>query len=125
MAQYRDIAEHLRGRLAAREWPLGGRLPGIGTLMVQYGVTSLNTIRQAEQLLAADGILRSEPGKGVYVVAIPDPPDADKQALLAKVRGARRMLVELSRVLAGIEATLTLSREPDPVRPPGQGEPVV
>lgn len=48
-----------------------------------YDVPSLNTIRQAQQILVAEGLLRTEQGRGVFVVAHPDLaaiPDPDRHA---------------------------------------------
>jgi DNA-binding GntR family transcriptional regulator len=70
--KYKVVADALRVRLAAKEWQIGEQIPGISELQEVYDVPSLNTIRQAQQILIAEGLLRAEQGRGVFVVAHPD-----------------------------------------------------
>ena len=70
MARYQEIADDLRKRIQSGEFPVGAKLPGISALQERYGVTkSLGTIRAAQQLLVADGMLRTEQGVGAFVTA--------------------------------------------------------
>ncbi len=69
MARYREIADDLRQRIRAGEFPVGSRLPGISTLQETYDVPGLNTIRAAQQLLVDDGMLAIRQGVGAFVVA--------------------------------------------------------
>jgi len=70
VSRYLEIASDLRQRIAAGEWPIGARLPGISELQDAYGA-ALNTIRAAEQVLRQEGILRISAGQGAYVLALP------------------------------------------------------
>lgn len=70
MARYHEIAADLRARIKAGEWAVGEKLPGISALQEHYEVEkSLGTIRRAQQLLVADGMLRTEQGVGAFVIA--------------------------------------------------------
>lgn len=67
--QYRSIYSALRARIEAGEFAVGDRLPSISDLQEQYGVRSLSTIRSAQQLLAEDGMIRTEQGRGAFVIS--------------------------------------------------------
>jgi DNA-binding GntR family transcriptional regulator len=70
VSRYLEIANDLRRRIAAGEWPVGARLPGISDLQDAYGA-ALNTIRAAEQVLRQEGVLRISAGQGAFVLALP------------------------------------------------------
>ncbi|MGW0983407.1 GntR family transcriptional regulator [Streptomyces xiamenensis] len=63
---YRRVADQLRQRIAAGEFPAGRRLPSRSELSRQYGVGS-NVAAAAVRLLTAEGVVRGRPGQGVYV----------------------------------------------------------
>lgn len=67
--QYRSVYSSLRARIEAGEFAVGDRLPSISSLQEQYGVRSLSTIRSAQQLLAEDGMIRTEQGRGAFVTS--------------------------------------------------------
>lgn len=97
---YRTIYLDLRRRLASGEWDVGDPLPAIAELMDQYATPSLNTVRAAQKLLAEEGLVRSEQGRGVFVLAIPAAEEATTNGeLLAKVAEARRLLAEVEAAL--------------------------
>ncbi|WP_018350011.1 GntR family transcriptional regulator [Longispora albida] len=64
--KYQSIADDLRARIAAGEFPPGTPLPAQRALSVSYGVT-LMTLRQALQVLADEGRLLLQPGRGTIV----------------------------------------------------------
>ena len=82
MAKYRDIADDLRRRIAAGEFPVGSRLPGIPALQERYDA-ALGTVRAAEDILRDEGLLRTAQGEGSFVLALPEPAPAD---VLGKLR---------------------------------------
>jgi DNA-binding GntR family transcriptional regulator len=72
--RYREIADDLRHRLAAGEFPVGTALPGISALQEHYDVPGLNTIRQAQQILQEEGLIQPHQGRGTFVIALPTQP---------------------------------------------------
>ena len=100
--QYRRVADDLRDRLARREWGVGEKIPGISALQEHYGIASLNTVRRAQAILIEEGLLRSEQGRGVYVVAHPGySPTKDRKAeALQAIDEAMRLLALARRGLA-------------------------
>jgi DNA-binding GntR family transcriptional regulator len=111
MAKYRDIADDLRRRIAAGEFPVGSRLPGIPALQEQYDA-ALGTVRGAEDILRDEGLLRTAQGEGSFVLALPEPAPAD---VLGKLRIAQ------SAISAAIDALETRGNSS---RPHGRQEAV-
>ncbi|GAB3866302.1 hypothetical protein GCM10029963_79420 [Micromonospora andamanensis] len=97
--RYQEIANDLRRRLAAGEWPVGTTLPGISDLQEEYDVSGLNTIRQAQRVLADEGLLNPVQGRGTFVTALPGPP-GDPATL-------KQALDELRVALAQTQTALT------------------
>ncbi|WP_345475910.1 GntR family transcriptional regulator [Actinoallomurus oryzae] len=74
MARYQEIADSLRSRIQAGEWPVGAMLPGINALQDVYvdedgNRPGLNTIRAAQQLLVEEGMLTTRQGVGAIVTS--------------------------------------------------------
>jgi DNA-binding GntR family transcriptional regulator len=99
--RYREIADDLRNRLAAGEFPIGSALPGISALQDQYEVRGLNTVRQAEAILQEEGLITSAQGRGTFVRALPQPA-GDLDALRHDVDDLRDALETAQAVLARI-----------------------
>jgi GntR family transcriptional regulator len=68
--KYAQIADVLRGRIARGIWRLGLRLPANELLASEFGVSRV-TIRQAVDLLARDGIIEAQQGRGTFVTGTP------------------------------------------------------
>ncbi len=64
--RYRRIADDLRAKIDARTYKPGDQLPSEPELMEMYGV-SRNTVRLALSLLANEGRIVSQPGRGTFV----------------------------------------------------------
>lgn len=63
---YRRVADDLRARITAGEFPPGAKLPTRKQLAAHYGVSDI-VIGAAMRELASAGVTESLPGVGVYV----------------------------------------------------------
>jgi DNA-binding FadR family transcriptional regulator len=72
---YRQIAEQLRGLIAAGEFPLASRLPPERDLAAQLGV-SRPSVREALIALEVEGLVEVRMGSGIYVTALEAAPAA-------------------------------------------------
>jgi GntR family transcriptional regulator len=70
LPRYAQLAELLRQRIVRGLWPKGHKLPSIEELMQEFGIARV-TVRQAVDLLARDGVLSPQPGRGTFVTALP------------------------------------------------------
>ena len=59
-----QIAARLRERIAAGQ--LGPRLPSLVTLAAEFGVSQM-TMQRALDILKAEGLIYSQPGRGTFV----------------------------------------------------------
>ncbi len=66
MARYEEVAADLRQRIDGGEWGPGDTLPTTAELMEQYG-NSKETVRQAVDVLAREGLVRVIKRKGTVV----------------------------------------------------------
>ena len=66
--RYLQLADVLRGRITRGEWRQGDILPSLETLMAQFDVSRV-TVRQAVSLLAQEGALSPQRGRGTFVTA--------------------------------------------------------
>ena len=64
---YRQLADVLRQRIVSGEIPPLTPLPSGKTLVETYGVAR-GTVEKAIGVLRAEGLVRTVPGRGVYVV---------------------------------------------------------
>lgn len=64
-----QAAELLLDRIRSGEWTLGSKLPGENALGPQLGV-GRSTVREAIRHLAAQGVLATRQGAGVFVTAL-------------------------------------------------------
>jgi GntR family transcriptional regulator len=64
---YRQIAADMRARIRSGSWPAGSRLDGEVELGRVYGASRI-TVRQALEILAREGLLSRQPGRGTFVL---------------------------------------------------------
>ena len=98
--RYRAIAEELRERIDRGVYPVGSKLPSIAALMKEFDVKGLNTVRDAQQMLVNEGLLRSEQGVGVWVMA----KTAEPRTTLQILDDLRQAQSALGRAIAHLEA---------------------
>lgn len=73
---YRRVADDLKARITAGEFPVGSPIPSTAKLVEHYGVSS-TVARHAVTELQADGIVIGHSGKAVFVQARPS--DAEEE----------------------------------------------
>lgn len=64
--RYVQLAEILRERIARGQWRPGGKLPSLEALVREFDVARV-TVRQAVDVLAREGLLSPERGRGTFV----------------------------------------------------------
>jgi GntR family transcriptional regulator len=113
--RYAQLADLFRGRIARGQWRVGERLPTLEALMREFDVARV-TVRQAVELLARDGLLSAQQGRGTFVTAAPD--EERRLRLHTSLR-------ELAGVYRNDRPRLTLIEEASamPVLEAGDGEP--
>ena len=74
---YRRVADDLKARITAGEFPVGSPIPSTAKLVEHYGVSS-TVARHAVTELQADGIVIGHSGKAVFVQARPSDADAER-----------------------------------------------
>ena len=68
--RYAQLADLLRQRISRGVWSKGQKLPSLEALVREFGVARV-TVRQAVDLLAREGLLSPEPGRGTFVTEVP------------------------------------------------------
>ena len=100
-----QIVEQIRDAIADGRLSSGGRLPSVRELAESAGV-NVNTIRAAYARLEAEGLVRSEHGRGTFVASGSTPSRAE----------IRDQITALEATLARLPPPPTAVRE---TRPPG------
>ena len=70
--RYLQIADLLRKRIARGVWKNGEKVPSLEALMGEFGVARV-TVRQAIDVLAREGLVLPQRGKGTFVTGTPPP----------------------------------------------------
>lgn len=92
---YRKVIDLIRDRITSGEWPADTMIPSTTELRELTGL-SITSVRRAVDQLQKDGILIGHPGKGVFVLALPE--DADRERVNTEMIGKR--LEELKEQVA-------------------------
>jgi GntR family transcriptional regulator len=71
MPRYHQLADLLRQRIARGLWPREHRLPSLDELAIEFGVARV-TVRQAIELLAREGLVSPQQGRGTFVTGMPN-----------------------------------------------------
>jgi GntR family transcriptional regulator len=70
MPRYVQLADLMRQRIARGIWPENHRLPSLEKLVEEFGVARV-TVRQAIELLAREGLVLAQQGRGTFVTNEP------------------------------------------------------
>jgi GntR family transcriptional regulator len=115
LPRYVQLADLFRNRIARGAWSPGERLPTLEDLMREFDVARV-TVRQAVEVLAREGLVRAQQGRGTFVTGRP--------------RGDRTLrlettLADLAEVYRDDKPKLTLLEESSAVPPlrPDDGKP--
>ncbi|MBL8377425.1 MAG: GntR family transcriptional regulator [Burkholderiales bacterium] len=68
--RYAQLADLLRQRIGRGVWAVGQRLPTLEELVAEFGVARV-TVRQAVDLLAREGLVSPQQGRGTFVTGQP------------------------------------------------------
>ncbi len=104
---YAVIVETIKEQITSGKWSVGDRLPTIAQLATEFQVGP-GSIREAARVLASEGILRIEHGRGIFVEAQPSLPsdpfrpfqDFDASSVLALFEARRILEPELAAFAA-------------------------
>lgn len=115
VARYRQLASVLRHRIVSGEWPLGHQLPTVERLAQTYGIARV-TVRQAFAVLAEEGLVSSQRGRGTHVTGQPcGPSEGMRSAINNELVGGSELEIRI------------LDKRRDVSLPPGlptRGEPL-
>ena len=68
--RYAQLAALMRQRIVRGVWAQGEKLPSLEDLVREFDVARV-TVRQAVELLARDGLLSPQRGRGTFVTGLP------------------------------------------------------
>jgi DNA-binding GntR family transcriptional regulator len=105
---FRQISDDLRSQIASGKFAPGQLLPSIKALSNDYGVAG-QTIQSALRVLKEEGLVISEPARGLYVRDPAQPEraeDGGESAELAAVKSELRSLQERVAAIEGDNADL-------------------
>jgi len=102
--RYLQIADLMRGRIARGLWSKGRKLPSLDALVEEFGVARV-TVRQAVDLLAREGLVSPQQGRGTFVTAEPERSQwlqvqTSLEALAESYRNDRPTIVSIDESIA-------------------------
>jgi len=68
---YQQLADIIRAMIADGDIKVGRRIPSMTEIEAEHGL-SRNTIQRALDVLKTEGLIEREPGRGMFVVKVPD-----------------------------------------------------
>jgi DNA-binding GntR family transcriptional regulator len=98
---YQRIADDIKARITAGEFPVGSAIPSTAKLMEHYSVSS-TVVRHAVAELQAEGLLIGHSGKAVFVQARP----GDAAAERVTTAQLSKDVSEMRRTLSRLEVSL-------------------
>lgn len=121
MSRYVQLASLLRHEIESGAWPVGHRLPTVQQMAADMGLARV-TVRQAFAILAQEGLITTQRGRGTYVCAPSAPNEGLHAAINDPIRhpdGLQIRVLDVSRdaslppalALAGDEGRFTRIRK--------------
>lgn len=104
--KYQQIADDLRARMVAGEFPPDSRLPSKSEMMRDYS-TALTTVNNAIAVLRQEGLAETIQGVGTFARKAPDPGPSQYDMVMAR-------LDELDDRVRQLERTRAAEREQQP-----------
>ena len=115
--KYRQIADDLRARIEAGEYPVDSQLPTKPALMDHYGA-ALGTIDSAIGLLRKQGLVETRQGAGMFVREAP-PERSEYEVVMSRVDALAEEIRALQERMSAVEQALpgepSSVPEPQPV----------
>lgn len=114
VTRYRQLASVLRHRIAPGEWPVGHQLPTVERLAQSHGIAKV-TVRQAFAVLAEEGLVSSQRGRGTHVIKAPSGPgEGVRSAINDELVGAGELEIRIleKRKDASLPPALTTRGRP-------------
>jgi GntR family transcriptional regulator len=101
---YVQIADLIRQRIARGQWKAGDRLPTLEELVGEFGVARV-TVRQAMDIVSAEGLVTRQQGKGTFVAMAPQARswlkvETSLEALAAMYAGTKPRLLTITDTIA-------------------------
>jgi GntR family transcriptional regulator len=115
---YKQIADQLRAGIQAGDFPPNAALPSETALAKTYGVTRM-TARQAVDLLKAEGLVRAEHGRGVFVRERPQIRRLSRNRFAQQYGETGKGAYDVEMKEMGLEPKVELA-EVGPVVPPAE-----
>lgn len=110
--RYLQIADLMRQRIARGTWPLGDKLPSLEALVAQFGVARV-TVRQAMDLLAREGLVSPQQGRGTFVTALPPQPQRRLEVQTTLDELARAYRDDKPEIVSSDESLVAAPLRPD------------
>jgi GntR family transcriptional regulator len=106
---YVQIADLIRQRIARGQWPAGTRLPTLEALVAELGVARV-TVRQAMDIVSAEGLVTRRQGRGTFVAAAPQQRswlrvETSLEALATMYAGTKPHLLTITETIAAAPLT--------------------
>lgn len=118
MPKYRQVADDLRARIEAGEYPVGTQLPTKAELMARYGA-ALGTIDSAIDVLRQMGLVETRQGSGMFVCQ-PPPERSEYDVAMSRMDELAEEIRRLKERMSVIERQVPAGEpsgvpEPQPV----------
>ena len=102
--RYSRVADVLRQRITRGIWLQGQRLPSLEALGVEFQVARV-TMRRSIELLARDGLVRAQQGRGTFVIG--QPARARPISVVTTLDELTRFYRDTSPVIVNIDESIT------------------